>query len=78
MPPSPIPTSRVVIRHPAVATPRASSGGMTAAPAVNPMCATDTASDRRRRAHRVTAVVVEGTNPSMPIVISAIAPRNML
>ena len=50
---------------------------MMAAPMVNPICATDTAKDRRRRAQRVTAAVVEGTNPSMPMVTSAIAPRNM-
>jgi hypothetical protein len=61
---SPIPTSRTVMRHPTLITLRASNGGMTAAPAVNPMCATDMASERRRCAQRVTAVVVEGTNPS--------------
>jgi hypothetical protein len=76
MPQSPRPTRSTVMRQPAVATPKASSGGMTAAPMVKPMCATDTANDRRRRAHRVTAVIVEGTNPSMPTVISAIAPTN--
>ena len=50
---------------------------MTAAPRVNPICEIDTANDRRRRAQRVTAAVVEGTNPSMPTVMSAMTPRNM-
>ncbi len=77
MPQSPTPRTRTVTRHPTVATPRASTGGMTAAPMVNPMCEIDTANDRRRRAQRVTAAVVEGTNPSMPTVMSAMTPRNM-
>jgi hypothetical protein len=76
IPQSTRPTRNTVMRPPTVVTPKASSGGMTAAPIVNPMCATVTANDRRRPGHRVTAVIVERTNSSMPTVTSGVAPRN--